>query len=136
MKINEILREGVLSSLGNLAHGAILGATGAMKNAPGRLDATTRLAADPSKMKALPNTFRAKKLGASGTDQDPNKQPVNVPGFTVINQEPIVIKYQSKDYALNNEGEWYPMSARGARPPLVKDTNPTLEKMLDKVAGF
>jgi len=142
MKIKEFVNEGILGSalrgLGNLAHGAVRGATGALKNTPDRISATTKLAADPYKMKALPGTFAAKpKPGQPGEPApQPTKQPTSIPGFAVIDQDPMVVRYQGKDYALNNEGEWYPMSAKGARPPLVKDTNPALEKMLDKVAGF
>jgi hypothetical protein len=28
------------------------------------------------------------------------------------------------------------LSARGTRAPLIKDINPTLEKLLDKAAGY
>lgn len=71
MKINEVLNEGFWSSVGkglgkglagaaNLTHGAVIGATGALKNAPDRLGAGTRLAADPKKLKAIPTTFTPK----------------------------------------------------------------------------
>jgi hypothetical protein len=61
---------------------------------------------------------------------------LNVPGFTVVNKEPIVVRYQKKDYALNNRGEWQLLTPRGTKAPLIKDTNPTLEKLLDKAAGL
>jgi hypothetical protein len=32
------------------------------------------------------------------------------PGVQVISQEPIVIKYKNKDYALNDKGQWIPMA--------------------------
>lgn len=68
MKINELVKEGFWSGLGNLAHGAVKGATSAMKNAPDSLSASTRLAADPNKIKALPNTFKSVKK-SDGTDE-------------------------------------------------------------------
>lgn len=61
---------------------------------------------------------------------------VSVPGFTIINREPIVVRYQKKDYSLNSQGEWQLMTPRGTRAPLIKDSNPTLEKLLDKAAGL
>ena len=61
--------------------------------------------------------------------------PAGIPGFTVVNTDPIMIRYRKNDYALNSQGEWYPMG-KGSRAPLVKDSDPTLEKLLDKVANF
>lgn len=63
-------------------------------------------------------------------------RPQDISGFEVISQEPIVIRYNKKDYALTKDGEWQKVGARGAMAPLVKDTDPSLEKLLDKVAGF
>ena len=58
-----------------------------------------------------------------------------VPGFEVISQEPVVVRYKKVDYSLNDEGEWIVMGAKGKLAPLIKDSNPTLEKLLDRAAG-
>jgi hypothetical protein len=55
-------------------------------------------------------------------------------GFTVVNREPIIVRYLKKDYGLNGRGEWYQLGSRGSKAPLIKDVDPTLEKMLDKAA--
>jgi|688.fasta_scaffold194058_3 hypothetical protein len=85
--------------------------------------------------------YKAGKL-IKGDPSVARKKEVNVgvatrvPGFAIVSKEPIVIRYQKKDYALNNKGEWTAISTRGTKTPLLKDINPTLEKLLDKAAGF
>lgn len=136
MKIKEFVNEGLLGNIGKTL-GSALGsvAKDTLKGVAGGIGSVVA----PTGTEYLKKTkFALPKKPGEPTDpeQQPTKQPVSIPGFTVIDQDPMVVRYQGKDYALNNQGEWYSMSARGARPPLVKDSNPTLEKMLDKVAGF
>jgi hypothetical protein len=69
--------------------------------------------------------------GAPAQPKKPATQ-TSVPGFIVINKEPITIRYKGKDYGLNKKGEWVDIAARGTNVPPV---NPTLEKLLDKAAG-
>jgi hypothetical protein len=87
----------------------------------------------------LSQDYKAGKLRPqqSGSTASPQQgTPTNVPGFTVLDQEPIRIEYKKKDYVLNSQGDWVALSARGTRAPLIKDINPTLEKLLDKAAGY
>ena len=86
----------------------------------------------------LHNTPTQSKVSSTPTaSRDGTITPnINVPGFTIVNREPIVVRYQKKDYSLNSQGEWQSMTPRGIRAPLIKDSNPTLEKLLDKVAGL
>lgn len=91
----------------------------------------------------LGSYFSAKQLGTTpGTkttakqkSKTPPAQPTQISGFEVIVQDPIMIRYNKNDYVLDQNGEWVPMSAKGTKKPLVKDYNPTLEKLLDRVAG-
>ena len=89
----------------------------------------TRLSQDYKAGKLTPQTQTAKAAVQDGPA-------TNIPGFTIVNDEPIVVRYQKKDYALNTAGDWIAMSARGTKAPLIKDINPTLEKLLDKAAGY
>jgi len=45
--------------------------------------------------------------GASHDAQDHDL----APGVQIVNQEPIIIKYQNKDYGLNDNGEWMHMAS-------------------------
>lgn len=58
-----------------------------------------------------------------------------VQGFKVLDQDPIRIAYKKKEYGLNAQGEWVDLDTRGTKVPLVKDYNPTLEKLLDRASG-
>jgi len=89
----------------------------------------TRLSQDYKAGKLRPQIQTAKSAVQDGPA-------TNVPGFTVLDQEPIRIEYKKKDYVLNSQGDWVALSARGTRAPLIKDINPTLEKLLDKAAGY
>ena len=52
-----------------------------------------------------------------------------VPGFTVTQQDPLVVQYKKTDYTLNDNGEWvYLGSAKVLN-------NPQLERMLDLASG-
>ena len=113
MKINEILKEGFWSGLGNLAHGAVLGATGAMKNAPDRLGAGTKLAADPNKIKALPKTFTPKSKADPDTDEAGANQ-AQTPSNNVGDQPVpkgkrlyVVAKLNKQMYFKTADGRWW-----------------------------
>jgi hypothetical protein len=69
---------------------------------------------------------------SSARDVAKNGPAAGLPGFTVVNKEPITIRYKGKDYGLNKKGEWVDIAARGTNVPPV---SPTLEKLLDKAAG-
>ena len=124
MKINEIVAEGII---GSAIKGLAKGIGGVLA---------------PQSTEYLSKTKLAKPLPAAGTDGDQptSKQadvmPIKVPGFEIVNPDPIMVKYRNADYAINDQGEWYKMGTRGTKAPIVKDVDPTLEKMLDKVAGF
>lgn len=139
--------KGVLSGIGSFLGGAIGGAASgmghAMKNAPSSLSANSKLVVNPNDVKDTANIKSLFKLPggqpAPTTGQPatvPTVQPIAVPGFTIIQQDPIVVQYKKNDYALDQHGEWYKMGAKGTKAPLLKDIDPTLEKTLDRVAGF
>lgn len=112
MKINEILKEGFWSGLGNLAHGAVLGATGAMKNAPSSMNASTRLAADPSKMKALPTTFTPKPTPDSDTEKptdqaEPTVQNIGDQQVPEGKRLYVIAKSNKEMYFKTADGRWW-----------------------------
>lgn len=59
-----------------------------------------------------------------------------IPGFDIIQHDPILVRYKKNDYTLDNNGEWIPFLSKGKNVQLIKDTYPALEKTLDKVAGY
>lgn len=92
----------------------------------------------------LSKDYKAGKLQHGAVSQKPQatvktmspKASAGQQGFVVVNQDPILVRYQKKEYGLNQRGEWYQVGSRGTRAPLIKDIDPTLEKMLDKAAGY
>lgn len=116
MKINEILKEGFWSGLGNLAHGAIAGASGAMQNAPGSLHAGTRLAPNSDKQKPMAKLFKsptAKPGEEPGKDEE-GADKVQTPSNNVGDQPVpkgkrmyVVPKANKQMYFKTADGRWW-----------------------------
>ena len=60
-----------------------------------------------------------------------DKQPI--PGFDVISNDPLIVRYDKIDYTLNDRGEWSRL-VQGRREPAPMSQS--LTRALDKVAGL
>lgn len=69
---------------------------------------------------------------AAGAQQDQQPQQTQrgpAPGVSIVSQEPIIIKYQGKDYGLNDQGQW--VSQKTGKIP-----SQAMVAFLDQQAGF
>jgi hypothetical protein len=104
--------------------------------------ATGKAVPAPKELQKQLNFMSTRKSPAdyqkAATSQQTQQAPATptVQGFKVLDQDPIRIAYKKKEYGLNAQGEWVDLDTRGTKVPLVKEYNPTLEKLLDRAAGM
>ena len=130
MKVSDIIKEGVLSSLvKGMAKGA--GLARPARYRPGLGDVT--LAKRPGRLPSAVTT-QTTQTTQTTPKQDPiqrDKQPI--PGFDVISNDPLIVRYDKIDYTLNDQGEWSKL-VQGRREPAP--LSQSLTRALDKVAGL
>lgn len=146
MKIKEVLAEGVVGTIGSMAGAAVGGVAKGLLDvaSPEMVDRIKKVRHNARKVNSNPaklgNITAPADTAPIATDSpQQSSDPLELPkvvGFTVMDHDPIRIEYKGVDYTLNNDSEWVTMSGKGTQKPLVKDTNPTLERLLDRAAGF
>jgi len=139
MKINEILTEGFWSGVGAVGKGVAKGVAKGAVNivAPGAIDKFSQLNTLRKNTNPLTTTTPAEPVTTpqSSVSSVSELPQAKVSGFEVLDQDPIRIRYNKAEYTLNNNAEWIQMGTKGTKQPLIKDINPTLEKLLDRAAG-
>lgn len=126
MKVNDIVKEGILSKMMGIKD-------------PTTRDLVNKYNLKQAQIASAPPNWNQTSGQTSGqtqtiSNQDPiqrDKQPI--PGFDVISNDPLIVRYDKIDYTLNDQGEWSKL-VQGRREPAP--LSQSLTRALDKVAGL
>jgi len=127
MKVSDIIKEGILSKMmGGIPSNRELVNKYNLKQA--------QIASAPPNWDQTSGQAQTTQTTQTTPKQDPiqrDKQPI--PGFDVISNDPLIVRYDKIDYTLNDQGEWSKL-VQGRREPAP--LSQSLTRALDKVAGL
>jgi hypothetical protein len=92
---------------------------------------------DPSTGKPFTSTDPSQSAAAAATSTAPapdahdekDIEHDQVPGMEIVQQEPIIVKYKNREFALDDQGQWVHLGG-------TKKPHQSFQAMLDKTAGF
>jgi len=125
MKVSDIIKEGILSKM--------MGGTPSTRELVNKYNLKqAQIASAPPNWDQTSGQAQTTQTTQTTPKQDPrDKQPI--PGFDVISNDPLIVRYDKIDYTLNDQGEWSKL-VQGRREPAP--LSQSLTRALDKVAGL
>ena len=124
MKISDIIKEGILSKM--------------MGGTPSTRELANKYNLKQAQIASAPPNWDQTSGQAQTTQTTPKQDPIQrdkqpIPGFDVISNDPLIVRYDKIDYTLNDQGEWSKL-VQGRREPAP--LSQSLTRALDKVAGL
>jgi len=124
MKVSDIVKEGILSKM--------------MGGTPSTRELVNKYNLKQAQTASAPPNWDQTSGQAQTTQTTPKQDPIQrdkqpIPGFDVISNDPLIVRYDKIDYTLNDQGEWSKL-VQGRREPAP--LSQSLTRALDKVAGL